>query len=98
MWWLWARKSGVLREPDLSRFIFPDQGAQRQVELDGLLALHQWHACLGVAEDQYLPGAQAQSRLLCFGGMVDVREELSALLGKERLQALDVIASPLIAG
>src|SRR5262249_18440003 len=37
----------VVREPYFSRFIFPDQDSQRQVQPDGLLALHQGRACLG---------------------------------------------------
>ena len=69
----------MVGEPDLSRFVLPDQGAQRQIEPDGLLALHQRRARLGVAEDQYLRWPQVQSDLIRFGGMVDVREEMDSL-------------------
>src|SRR5262249_37325371 len=72
----------VVREPGFSRFVFPDQDSQQQVQSDGLLALHQRCACLGVAEDQDLRWAQAQSDLLSFGGVVNVREEMNSLLGK----------------
>src|SRR6516225_4459881 len=79
----------VVGEPNLSRFVFPDQDTQRQVQASGLLALHQRRASLGVAEDQYLRWSQAQSDLLGSGGMVDLREKVDSLLGEQRLQALD---------
>lgn len=83
----------VVREPNLSGFILPDEDSQRQVEPDGLLALHQRRSRLRVAEDQDLGWTKRQTDLLGFSGVIDVREEMDSFLHEQRLYALDGVGN-----
>ena len=42
----------IVRQPGLAHLVLSDQNPQRQVEADGLLALHQGCTSLGAAENQ----------------------------------------------
>src|SRR5262249_17475727 len=68
-----------------------DEHTQRQVQPDGLLALHQRRARREISGDQYFGWPQAQSDLLRFSGMVDLWEEGDFLFLEEGLLALDCL-------
>jgi hypothetical protein len=87
----------IVGEPDFSVLIFPNQGAERQVEPNSLPTLHQWRTGLRIAEDQDLRRTKAEPNLACFGGVVNVREELNPFRDKKCFETLNRLIHPVSA-
>jgi len=68
-------RRAVIRDPNLSRVILPDQDLERQIHGGAGSGEHEGRPRFWVAEDHEFGGRHLHAGLFCFAAVVDEREE-----------------------